>query len=354
MLGLLLAPDGSLGSHRACAALLGVGGIARPEAGDHHPSGSSLRRAVAHRARVDRPAAGRPPQGRRDPDHGSPPTRDGSRSGRLAAAVPPGDAGVALAARGRVPAPAPDLPAAQAIGTQRRRGAARLAGPLRRGRRRRRIGLGAARPSTRSSMPASAPCAQHWVEVEGGARYRFDLAFPRADGRGRDQRVPARERPAKRADARRRAVAARHWVDGPRVWSDRFASDLFRAIAGPAFPVCRLSVTARPHGETKSRGGGGGVSGGGGRRGGRRASPCFGGRRQVDRDLQVPLVVALGVDEDLLDLPGGALVGVGDDEAGGASGVAVDGDARAGDDGGAVSPGRATGASGSGWTASSP
>jgi hypothetical protein len=44
MLGLLLAPDGSLGSHRSSAALLGVGEIHRPKPEITIPRGTTLRR----------------------------------------------------------------------------------------------------------------------------------------------------------------------------------------------------------------------------------------------------------------------------------------------------------------------
>lgn len=44
MLGLLLAPEGSLGSHRSCAVLLGVGGISSPKPEITIPRGSTMRR----------------------------------------------------------------------------------------------------------------------------------------------------------------------------------------------------------------------------------------------------------------------------------------------------------------------
>lgn len=240
MLGLLLAPCGSLASHRACAALLGVGGIARPKPEITIPRGTTLRRtwlivhestdlALADRRVVD----GIPVTGPR----------------RLAM-----DLGAVVSTKQY----------RQAMRGLRSQHGVEFAALLRTYLRHKRSGRngGAAlrdwldRYADVGGIPESGleqlaldafldaglhPVAQRWVEVDGGARYRLDLAFPdlmiaiEVDGSQHE------EKPAKQADAGRQlALEAAGWTVH-RIRAKTFASDLLRAMEA----VRRASVVPR-------------------------------------------------------------------------------------------------------------
>lgn len=240
MLGLLLAPCGSLASHRACAALLGVGGIVRPAAEITIPRGTTLRRpwlivhestdlALADRCVVD----------------GIPITGPRRLAMDLGAVVSPkqyrqamrglrSQHGVAYAALLRT--------------YLRHKRSGRNGGAALRDWLDRYADVGGIPESGLEQLALDAfldaglrPVAQHWVEVDGGARYRLDLTFPdlmvaiEIDGSQHE------ERPAKQADARRQlALEAAGWTVH-RIRAKTFASDLLRAIE----LVRRASVVPR-------------------------------------------------------------------------------------------------------------
>jgi very-short-patch-repair endonuclease len=239
MLGLLLAPDGSLGSHRSCAALLGVGGFSGPKPEISIPRGTSLRRpwlivhestdlALADRRRVD----------------GIPITGPRRLAMDLGSVVPPD--------RYR-----------QAVRGLRSQHGVRFDSLLRTYLRHKRSGrnggaalrdwldryadTGGVAESELEQIALDAfldaglsPTAQLWVEGEGGARYRLDLAFPdlmiavEVNGSQHEER-PAQERDASRTAA----LEAAGWTVLV-IRSKTFATDLVRAIA-----TVRASVVAR-------------------------------------------------------------------------------------------------------------
>jgi very-short-patch-repair endonuclease len=237
MVGLLLAPEGSMASHRAGAALLGVGGITRPVPEITIPRGATLRRPwlivhestdleLADRCRVD----GIPTSGPR----------------RLAM-----DLGSVLSPKHY----------RQTIRELRYRHDVGFPALLRTYLRHKRSGRngGAAlrdwldRYADVGGVPESGleqlaldafldaglrPVAQHWVETVDGVRYRLDLAFldrmivVEVDGSQHE------EKPAKVADAvRDAALEAMGWTV-IHIRSKTFATDLARALR----TVLRASV----------------------------------------------------------------------------------------------------------------
>lgn len=239
MVGLLLAPAGSLASHRSSAALLTVAGIVAPVPEITIPRGRTLRRPwltvhestdldLADRCLVD----GIPSTGPR----------------RLAMDL----GSVVSAKRYR-----------QTVRELRVRYGVRFDQLLTTYLRHKRSGRngGAAlrdwldRYADVGGVPESgleqvaldafldaglAPEAQHWVEVQGGTRYRIDLAFPdlmiavEIDGSQHE------ERPAQLADATRdAALEAAGWTV-IRIKVKTFATDLVRALE----TVRRESVVA--------------------------------------------------------------------------------------------------------------
>lgn len=242
MVALLLAPSGSLASHRCAAALLEVGGIVAPRPEITIPRGTTLRRpwltvhestdlALADRRQVD----GIPVTGPK----------------RLAM-----DLGCVVS---------PDRYRDVLRGLRSRHGV-RFEALLRTYLRHKRSGRngGAAlrdwldRYADVGGIPESgleqlaldafldaglSPVSQLWVEVAGSPRYRLDLAFPQlmiaveVNGSQHD------ERPAQAADAARTAVLEALGWTVLVVRSKTFASDLIRAIE----TVRRASVVATEH-----------------------------------------------------------------------------------------------------------
>ncbi len=239
MLALLLAPDGSLGSHRSSAALLGVGGFARPNPEVTIPRGTTLRRpwlavhestdlALADRLRVD----------------GIPITGPRRLAMDLGAVVSPAQYRQAM--RGLRSAHGVQFPALLQTYLRHKR-SGRNGGAALRDWLDRYADVGGVAESGLEQVVLDAfldaglrPVSQHWVEV-GRNRYRLDLAFPdlmvavEVDGSQHE------EKPAKRADAvRQAALEAAGWrVERIRVAT--FTSDLVRAIAA----VHGASVVAR-------------------------------------------------------------------------------------------------------------
>ena len=240
MLGLLLAPDGSLGSHRSSAALLGVGEIHRPKPEITIPRGTTLRRPwlVVHES-TDLDLADRRQV------EGIPITGPRRLAMDLGAVVSPKQYRQAM--RGLRSQHGVEYPVLLHTYLRHKR-SGRNGGAALREWLDRYAGVGGVAESGLEQLALDAfldagfrPVAQHWVEVEGGARYRLDLAFPdlmvavEINGSQHD------ERPARRSDARRLAsLRAEGWTV-LEVWSERFASDLFRAISA----VRRASVVAR-------------------------------------------------------------------------------------------------------------
>lgn len=229
MLGLLLAPDGSLASHRSCAALLAVGGLAAPDPEITIPRGATLRRpwltvhestdlGLADRCVVD----GIPSTGPR----------------RLAM-----DLG-AVVSEQRYRQTVRELRSRYGVGFEqllqtylRHKRSGRNGGAALRDWLDRYADVGGIAESGLEQLALDAfldaglpPIAQHWVQVESGARYRIDLAFPglmiaiEVDGSQHE------ERPAQLADAERdAALEAMGWTV-IRIKVKTFASDLARAI----------------------------------------------------------------------------------------------------------------------------
>lgn len=239
MLGLLLAPDGSLGSHRSSAALLGVGGFTRPNPEITIPRGTTLRRpwllvhestdlALADRLRVD----------------GIPVTGPRRLAMDLGAVVSPAQYRQAM--RGLRSAHGVQFPALLRTYLRHKR-SGRNGGAALRDWLDRYVDVGGVPESGLEQVVLDAfldaglrPVSQHWVEV-GRNRYRLDLAFPdlmvavEVDGSQHE------EKPAKGADAvRQAALEAAGWrVERIRVAT--FTSDLVRAMEA----VRRASVVAR-------------------------------------------------------------------------------------------------------------
>lgn len=240
MLGLLLAPDGSLGSHRSCAALLGVGGITSPKPEITIPRGSTLRRPwlithestdldLADRRRVD----GIPITGPR----------------RLAMDL----GSVVSAERYR-----------QALRGLRSQHGVRFDGLLRTYLRHKRSGrnggaalrdwldryvdTGGVAESELEQLALDAfldaglrPVSQLWVETAGSLRYRLDLAFPDLLIAVEVNGSQHEEKPAQVADAARKAALEALGWTVLTIRSKTFATDLVRAIE----TVRRASVVSR-------------------------------------------------------------------------------------------------------------
>lgn len=239
MLGLLLAPDGSLGSHRSCAALLGVGGINRPGPEITIPRGTTLRRPwlvvhestdldLADRLRID----------------GIPITGPRRLAMDLGSVVSPAQYRQAM--RGLRSSHGVQFPALLRTYLRHKR-SGRNGGAALRDWLDRYVDVGGVPESDLEQIVLDAlldaglrPVAQHWVEV-GPKRYRLDLAFPglmlaiEVDGSHHE------EKPAKGADAiRQAALEAAGWTV-ERIRAATFTSDLVRAIE----TVRRASVVAR-------------------------------------------------------------------------------------------------------------
>lgn len=229
MLALLLAPAGSLASHRSCAALLAVGGLVNPAPEITIPRGSTLRRpwltvhestdlALADRCVVE----GIPSTGPR----------------RLAM-----DLG-SVVSEERYRHTVRELRSRYGVGFEqllrtylRHKRSGRNGGAALRDWLDRYADVGGIAESGLEQLALDAfldaalqPTAQHWVQVEGGARYRIDLAFPalmiavEVDGSQHE------ERPAQLADAERdAALEAMGWTV-IRIKAKTFATDLARAI----------------------------------------------------------------------------------------------------------------------------
>lgn len=230
MLGVLLAPDGSLGSHRSCAALLGVGGINGPKPEITIPRGSTLRRPwlivhestdleLADRRRVD----GIPITG---------PRRLAMDLGSVVSADRYRQAMRGLRSQHGVRF---DVLLRTYLRHKRsgRNGGAALRGWLDRY-----VDTGGVAESELEQLALDAfldaglqPTAQLWVEVGGGARYRIDLAFPDRMIAVEVNGSQHEEKPATLADAvRTAALEAAGWTVVV-IRSKTFASDLVRAMA---------------------------------------------------------------------------------------------------------------------------
>lgn len=229
MVALLLAPDGSLASHRAAAALLGVGAITRPTPEITIPRGSTLRRPwlvvhestdlqLADRRRVD----GIPTTGPR----------------RLAMDL------------GSVVSPKRYRQTVRELRSRHDVGFESLLRTYLRHKRQGRNGGAALRDwldryADTGGIPESGleqialdafldagltPVAQLWVDVDADTRYRIDLAFPdrmiavEIDGSQHE------EKPAKAADRRRDAALESLGWTVIHVKAATFATDLARAL----------------------------------------------------------------------------------------------------------------------------
>lgn len=229
MAGLLLAPPGSLGSHRAAATLLDVGGIPSPKPELTIPRGTTFRRpwlivhestdlALADRRRVDGIAV------------------TGPR--RLAM-----DLGSVVSEK-RYRQTVRELRARYGVTFEellrtylRHKRSGRNGGAALRDWLDRYVDVGGIPESGLEQLALDAfldaglhPTAQLWVQVPDGPRYRLDLAFPHkmivveVDGSQHE------ERPAKAGDAARdAALEALGWTV-IHVKSKTFAADLARAI----------------------------------------------------------------------------------------------------------------------------
>lgn len=228
MLGLLLAPEGSLGSHRSCAALLGVGDVTNPRPEITIPRGTTLRRpwlvvhestdlGLADRRRVD----------------GIPITGPRRLAMDLGAVVSPSQYRQAM--RGLRSAHGVKFPALLQTYLRHKR-SGRNGGAALRDWLDRYVDVGGVPESHLEQVVLDAfldaslrPVSQHWVVV-GGDRYRLDLAFPdrmlaiEVDGSQHE------ERPATTADAARQAALESAGWTVVRVRSRTFTSDLLRAL----------------------------------------------------------------------------------------------------------------------------
>ena len=233
MLGLLLAPDGSLGSHRACAALLGVGDLVRAVPEITIPRGSTLRRPwlVVHES-TDLHLADR-----RVVD-GIPVTGPKRLAMDLGGVVSPKQ--YRQVVRGLRSQHGVDFPALLRTYLRHKR-SGRNGGAALRDWLDRYVDVGGVPESALEQVALDAfldafldaglhPVAQHWVEVDGGARYRLDLAFPalliaiEVDGSQHE------EKPATRDDARRKAALEAAGWTVLRIRAATFTADLLRAI----------------------------------------------------------------------------------------------------------------------------
>jgi very-short-patch-repair endonuclease len=229
MLGLLLAPAGSMGSHRASAALLDVAAVIRPVPEITIPRGATLRRPwlVVHES-TDLDLADR-----RVVD-GIPTTGPHRLAMDLGAVVSPKQYRQAMRGlRARHGLDFRDL-----LRTYlRHKRSGRNGGAALRDWLDRYVDVGGIPESGLEQVVLDAlldagfrPVAQHWVEIDGVARYRLDLAFPglliaiEVDG---SQHA---ERPATMADARREAALVAAGWTVLRIRSATFTADLLRVI----------------------------------------------------------------------------------------------------------------------------
>jgi hypothetical protein len=228
-LALLLAPAGSLASHRSAGALLHVGGFTSPKPEITIPRGTTLRRPwlithestdleLADRRRVD----------------GIPITGPRRLAMDLGSVVSPARFRQSLRELRSQHGVEPEALLRTYLRHKRqgRNGGAALRDWLDRY-----VDTGGIPESGLEQLALDAfldagvrPVAQLWVEVDGGSRYRIDLAFPdrmvavEIDGSQHE------ERPAKAADMRRDAqLEALGWTV-VHVKSSTFASDLARAL----------------------------------------------------------------------------------------------------------------------------
>jgi very-short-patch-repair endonuclease len=229
MLGLLLAPPGSLGSHRSCAALLGVGEIHRPQPEITIPRGTTLRRPwlVVHES-TDLPLADR-----RRVD-GIPVTGPHRLAMDLGSVVSPQQYRQAMRGlRSRYGLHLPGL--LRTYLRHKRQG--RNGGAALRDWLDRYVDAGGVPESELEQLALDAfldagfrPTSQLWVEVEGGKRYRLDLAFPELMLAVEVNGSQHEEKPATVADAlRTAALEAAGWTVVV-IRSRTFATDLVRAI----------------------------------------------------------------------------------------------------------------------------
>lgn len=239
MMGVLLAPEGSLGSHRASAALLGAGELLRPLPEITIPRGSSLRRPwlIVHES-TDLPLADR-----RIVD-GIPITGPRRLAMDLGSVVSPKQYRQAM----RALRSKHGIEFASLLRTYLRyKRSGRNGGAALRDWLDRYVDVGGVPESALEQVVLDAfidaglaPVAQHWVEVDGGARYRLDLAFPglmiavEVDGSQHE------EGPAKKDDLRRQAALEEAGWTVLRIRSRTFTADLLRAIE----TVRRASVVA--------------------------------------------------------------------------------------------------------------
>ena len=230
MLGLLLAPDGSLGSHRACAALLGVGDLVRAVPEITIPRGSTLRRPwlVVHES-TDLHLADR-----RVVD-GIPVTGPKRLAMDLGAVVSPKQ--YRQVVRGVRSQHGVDFPGLLRTYLRHKR-SGRNGGAALRDWLDRYVDVGGVPESALEQVVLDAfldaglqPVAQHGVEVDDDTRYRLDLAFPglliaiEVDGSQHE------EKPATADDRRRQsALEAAGWTV-LRIRAKTFTADLLRAIA---------------------------------------------------------------------------------------------------------------------------
>ena len=229
MLGLLLAPEGSLGSHRSCAALLGVGGIVSPIPEITIPRGSTLRRPwlVVHES-TDLDLADRCVV------DGIPITGPRRLAMDLGAVVSPKRYRQAMRGlRSQHGVYFGDL-----LRTYlRHKRSGRNGGAALREWLDRYVDVGGTAESGLEQVVLDAfldaglrPVAQHWVEIDPTTRYRLDLAFPglmiaiEVDGSQHE------ERPAAIADAKREAALVAAGWTVLRIRSRTFTADLLCAI----------------------------------------------------------------------------------------------------------------------------
>jgi very-short-patch-repair endonuclease len=229
MLGLLLAPDGSLGSHRSCAALLGVGGVSPSLPEITIPRGTTIRRPwlvvhestdldIADRLCID----------------GIPITGPRRLAMDLGAVVSPEQYRQAM--RGLRSTCGVQFPALLRTYLRHKR-SGRNGGAALRDWLDRYADVGGVSESGLEQLALDAfldaglrPVAQHWVETPEGVRYRLDVAFldrmivVEVDGSQHE------EKPAQAADAvRDAALEAMGWTV-IHVRSKTFATDLDRAL----------------------------------------------------------------------------------------------------------------------------
>lgn len=229
MVGLLLAPAGSLASHRCGAALLGVGDIIAPRPEITIPRGTSLRRPwltvhestdldLADRRRID----------------GIPVTGPRRLAMDLGCVVPPERYRQVL--RGLRSQHGVRFDALLRTYLRHKRSGRNGGGALREWLDRY-VDTGGVAESELEQLALDAfldaglhPVCQLWVEVSRSARYRLDLAFPalmlavEVDGSQHE------ERPAQASDAiRKAALEALGWTVLV-VRSKTFATDLVRAL----------------------------------------------------------------------------------------------------------------------------